>query len=321
MADETAATPPKTKKPRKRKTEPTPEQLAERQAQKSWTSWKLDTQRAIIADKRLPATDVRLLLFLLHQMNRDTGVAIVHDSRIRDEVHGYAVDTTIYRTRKRLREIGWLQYVPGSGLNASRYWVVADNVEGVMSRVRKLAEDRREVQERRKALRKSGEESLHSQHKQERAKRRKPKGAPLHIATQVSVTDAWLSPSLSPSGSQGATGTNQDVALLIVAVTPQAEVMSCPDCGTIAEAGAKPGSRCAECEAKALRLEFEVRELPQSEAGSFVCVDCGGEAELAARYKSEPYCPFCRDCVVEAEFPDVKRFAAPRSYAEASRGR
>ncbi|MDP4022330.1 hypothetical protein Q8W71_06825 [Methylobacterium sp. NEAU 140] len=222
MAEEKASKPPK--KPRKVKPAPTAAEVAERDATRSWTSWKLDVQRAIIADKRIPAASARLLIYLLHEANRETGIAIVYDSRIRDEVHGFAIDTTIYRTRKRLRDLGWLEYVPGSGLNASRYSVRADNVQGVMTRVRHLADGRREVQERRKSLRKAGIETLHSQHKEQRAERRKPISDPLHLATQATAADAWLSPSLSPSASgQRAAGTELGVALRAADVTPAAE--------------------------------------------------------------------------------------------------
>ena len=89
MADETATKPRKPRKAREPKPQPTPEQLAEQQAVKSWTSWKLDVQSAILACRRTGPSDARLLIYLLHQMNRKNCIAIVTDSKIADEVRGF----------------------------------------------------------------------------------------------------------------------------------------------------------------------------------------------------------------------------------------
>lgn len=321
MADETAAKPLKPKKARKPKAEPTPEQLAQQQARRSWTSWKLDVQRAILADKRIVAPSNRLLLiYLLHQMNQENGLAVVYDTKIMDEVVGFAVDTTIWRARVRLRDLGWLNYIPGRGLEASRYWVLDKNVKGVTSLLDRLAIDRSTAQDRRKEARKAGRETLHSQHKEMKAERRNRKSGSPHLATHSDVVDAGLSPSLSPSAPEGATGTSQDVALPVAAVTPAAEVMSCPDCGTVAEAAAVAGGRCAECAGEKLRAELLDRNWLRSASGKFVCADCQVETQLAARYGSDTYYPFCPDCIEANEFPDVAPIAAQPDYATVSRG-
>ena len=339
MADETAAAPPKLKKARKGKAKATPEQLAEQQATRSWTSWKLDVQRAILADKRIVAPSNRLLLiYLLHQMRQDKKLAIVYDTKIMDEVVGFAVDTTIWRARTRLRELGWLHYIPGRGLEASRYWVLDQNVQGVFSVLDHLAEERATAQDRRKEARKVGKETLHSQHQAMKAERRNRKSGSPHLATHSDVVDAGLSPSLTPSGSgKGATGTSQDVALPVLAETPQAEVMSCPDCGTVAEAGAEAGSRCAECEDEALSLESDVRELPRAvppppddddwlddlpqansapsefRVSNSVRCNCGEPAICEIRLIcGGPFEPHCVECAEESLAIDVRPIPANR---------
>jgi hypothetical protein len=313
MADETAAKQLKPKKARKPKPELTPEQIAKRQALKSWTSWKLDVQRAIMADKRIVAPSNRLLLiYLLHQMSQENGLAIVYDTKIMDEVVGFAVDTTIWRARTRLKELGWLLYIPGRGLEATRYWVLDKNVKGVFSLLDRLSDDRSVAQERRKAARKAGIETLHSQHKAMKAERRNPQVGSLQLATQSDAVDAGLSPSLPPSGiGQKATGRRQDLELRLADLMPPTEVVSCRDCGTMSEAGELAGGRCAECESEAMRAELLRLKLPRSKSGEFTCFDCGVETRTVARHKSEAYFPFCPDCIETYEFPDVKPIPPP----------
>lgn len=316
MADETAAVPPK--KVRKPKPEASQEEIAEKRARSEWTRAKLDMLQAALHDPRMNAKRFRLFAYILQCANYRTRVAVVHDQQIMDEVPGFGDDETIRRNRVQIRQIGWLDYLPGRAIRSTVYTPKPDPIEGVMSLVRIKTEARSEAHAYRKEALRAGKETLQEQHQSVNKMRGKRTKRSPQNAGETSYENEGITPSLTRSDDgEEATGTSQDVALPVLVKTAQAEVMSCPDCGTVAEAG----SRCAECEGEALRLEFEVRELPQSEPGGFVCIDCGAETELAARYKSEPYCPFCPTCIAESEFPDVRRFAAAMNYADASRGR
>lgn len=292
MADETTK-PHKPFKARKPKPQPTPEQLAERQAVKSWTSWKLDVQSAILACRRTGPSDARLLIYLLHQMNRKNCIAIVTDSKIADEVRGFGVDTTVYRARNRLKENGWLSFVHGGGLDATVYQVLDDNVVGIRSLLDRLAEGRSAAQERRKAARQAGTETLQLQHAAMKAERRKSKVAPLQIATQIEHENAGLSPSLTPSALQKATGRSQDVELRPAALA-EAEAAWCDDCGTIVEAHGRP--RCDACESDANGRPLI--NFARSPSREFMCGDCGAETRISAGDNAAgPFVPLCAACM------------------------
>jgi hypothetical protein len=320
MADATGEKQPR--KPRKPKRETTPGEIADQRARSEWTRQKLDMLQAAIHDPRMNAKQVRLFAYVLQCSNYRNRIAIVHDQMIMDEVPGFGDEETIRRNRKHLREIGWWDFVPGRGIRSTVYTPRSDPVEGVMSLVRIKADARTENHAYRKEALRSGKETLEQQHQAMNEMRGKRIKRSPQNAGETPCQNEGITPSLTPSASgQKATGTSQDVELRSADMTSQAEVMSCPECGTLAEAGTLTGMRCAECESEALRAELVDRNWPRSESGQFTCIDCGTETQLAARYKIEAYCPFCPECIANSEFPDVKPIAHQVDYAELSRGR
>ncbi|MDP4006395.1 hypothetical protein [Methylobacterium sp. NEAU K] len=319
MADATGEKQPR--KPRRPKREIGAEEIADQRARAEWTRQKLEILEAVLHDPRMNAKRFRLFAYVLQRTNYRNRVGIVHDQQIMDEVPGFGDDESIRRNRKAIREIGWWDYTPGRGTRSTIYTPRADLIGGVMSLIRIKAEARKEAHAYRKEALRSGKETLEQQHQTTNEMRGKRVRRSPQNAGELPCENEGITPSLTPSGyGEEATGRRQDVELRPAALTPQAEVV-CPDCGTVAEAGVMAGPRCTECESEALRFESQGRELPRSGSGEFLCIDCMAETQLVARYKSEPYYPFCRDCIEASEFPDVKLIAAQKSYADASRGR
>lgn len=184
-----------------------------------FTARRSEIAKAAIADPRIEPTHLRLFLFVLHRTDHRDNGAIVQDELIMSVVRGFAVQSTIYRARKALAELGWWTYQPGSGLAATVYEPRYDNVAAIKSKV-KADEDRVAVdRERRKKARARGKETLQSQHKAIRESRRKTGKGSMQIATQACCADAGITPSPSPSG-RVSTERVQDMALSVQAPKP-----------------------------------------------------------------------------------------------------
>ena len=299
MADDTATKPHKPRKARSPKPEATSEGLAERRERTEWTRAKLDMLQAVIHDPRMNAKQVRLFAYVLQCTNYLKRVAIVHDQMIMDEVPGFGDEETIRRNRKHLRELGWWDFTPGRGIRSTIYTARSQNIEGVMSRVREVAKARKESHAYRKEALRSGRETLEQQHQTTNEMRGKRIKRSPQNAGEMPYENEGISLALTPAGSgKGATGRSQDVELRPDALAP-AEMSWCPDCGTMLEADGGP--RCVECESDAKARC--VIDFPRSEAGEFMCIDCGTETRIAAAHSAEdPFCPFCPTCIETNEF-------------------
>ncbi|TXM65675.1 hypothetical protein FV226_24600 [Methylobacterium sp. WL12] len=231
-----------------------------------FTSWKLTIQQAAIADPRIESSHLRLFLYILHRTWEKDRYAIVHDELIMAAVRGFAVQSTIYRARVKLSELGWWSYKSGSGTAATVYHPLNANVRAIMVKVKADEARINKAQEVRKRARKEGGETLHSQHKSARAEARKTGRVSMQIATHSSALNAGITPCLTPSDKE-ATATSQDVAL----GSRLPEVLTsplCVDCGcpAVVEQRQGPGARFYSLcqEHRSHGPEIEERPIPSN---------------------------------------------------------
>ena len=109
-----------------------------------FTSWKLDILNAAGADPRIPPTYFRMFVRVLAAMNERTGIAILSDDLIADEVPGFKQQATCNRARRALKELGYLTYEPGRGTRATHYEISDKPVAAVMAAIDEARERRAE---------------------------------------------------------------------------------------------------------------------------------------------------------------------------------
>src|SRR6476646_7742996 len=75
---------------------------------KTFTSWKLDLQKYLLADPRLKPTDKLVAICILHHVNAKTRQAFIGAETISDKT--YVCLRAIDRARKRLKATKWLDW-------------------------------------------------------------------------------------------------------------------------------------------------------------------------------------------------------------------
>lgn len=83
-------------------------------------------------DARLNATAFRIGVYILSLINADTKTAYVTDETISLLVPGCRSRTTIYNTRKRFTETGWMTIQAGRSGRATTYRINDKNVNPVL---------------------------------------------------------------------------------------------------------------------------------------------------------------------------------------------
>lgn len=125
----------------------------ERKKVKTFTSSKLDIQKAMLSDDRIPDGALRMALRVLHGVNEETGVAILGDETLADEIPRCS-RSKCNRVRVLLEDLGWWQVEPGAGNRASVYRFSDKNVNAILDINIVLREQRKERRkQRRKELR------------------------------------------------------------------------------------------------------------------------------------------------------------------------
>lgn len=152
----------------------------------SFTSWKLEIQKAAVSDPRIVPTQLRMLLYVLHQSfpshHPTVAQATVADEAIMEDVPGFGTQSTLFRTRKHLEELGYWTYVSGRGMRATVYHLSDAPVAGILENLKAKKAARSEETKRRQIAHQSGNLTLQSMHNSKRAMARLAKGLALQSA-------------------------------------------------------------------------------------------------------------------------------------------
>lgn len=194
-------------------------------------------QRAARADKRLSSGQYRILDYVLNETwpDPETGmpVARVTDEMLTDDVPGHAAQSTLYRTRTHIAELGWWSVAPGKGTAATVYTFHETPVKPILVAL-KASDDRRKLAAlERRTARKNGTETLQSQHTKKRGRPRKIQVETLQNATHQNDENAGIYLSL-PYQDKALPKTVQDMAIGVPAPAHDpdtGEVLTCEDCG------------------------------------------------------------------------------------------
>lgn len=112
---------------------------------KSFTSWKLDLQKYLLADPRLKPADKLVAICILHHVNVRTRQAFVGAETISDKTCVCLRD--IGRARKRLKETGWLYWFHTRTANT---YTFSDKNLNVMRDHAVLQKDARDIRRKQK---------------------------------------------------------------------------------------------------------------------------------------------------------------------------
>lgn len=118
---------------------------------KTFTGWKLDYLKAACADPRLSAGNFRLMFRVMSAVNAGTKVAVLGDDTIQDDVAGFKEQGTCRKHRKRIAEVGYWKFRPGSGANATEYTFLEMPAAAVMTGLQEQRSKRHEKRKRRKS--------------------------------------------------------------------------------------------------------------------------------------------------------------------------
>jgi hypothetical protein len=125
------------------------DKAAEREATRSFTSWKLDILDALMSDDRITDGEFRVAFRVMQAVNAETRVAIISDETIKEEVPR----TNRWKcndARKKLSELGWWKVTSGHGGTASRYEFSIENRNAILDQrvAKKDARDAERVKRR-----------------------------------------------------------------------------------------------------------------------------------------------------------------------------
>jgi len=115
---------------------------------KSFTSWKLNLQKYLLADPRLKPTYKLIAICILHHLNIKTLRAFVSAEAISDETHVGV--RTVGRGIRRLKDIGWLKSQKTS--TANKYEFSDKNVNQMMDRLVILRDARAAKRTKKRAM-------------------------------------------------------------------------------------------------------------------------------------------------------------------------
>jgi Helix-turn-helix domain len=115
--------------------------------QKSFTSWKLDIQKCLIADPRLSAVAKLVAICILHHVNQESRKTWLSIETISDETCvGWR---HVARAIKTLQQTGWIVVRRGNRQRANEYRFSEANMNNMLDRLT-ILRDRREVARKRK---------------------------------------------------------------------------------------------------------------------------------------------------------------------------
>ena len=107
------------------------------------TSWKLNILNAACSDDRVTAGEFRMLFLIVRRWNEKEHEITLSDDLIRDEVPDCKGDRTPSRNRKKLRDLGYLQYEPGDGKRGTCYEISDSQVISIEDAMDELREARK----------------------------------------------------------------------------------------------------------------------------------------------------------------------------------
>jgi hypothetical protein len=112
----------------------TAKEKVEREAQRSFTSWKLDVLNALASDPEVSAGHFRIAFRVMQAVNRETRVAFISDELLCDEVP--STDRwKCNKARRKLIERDWWTVDRGHGGKASRYIFLDTNLNAILDRL------------------------------------------------------------------------------------------------------------------------------------------------------------------------------------------
>lgn len=103
------------------------------------------------SDPELSAPFFRLLLCVLDRLPEGSSIVALGDDYLRDECPGYRGDGRLRKARSAIRAIGYWDFVPGSGRDATAYTVKWDRVAQLLMERKKRAKIRSDKREERDA--------------------------------------------------------------------------------------------------------------------------------------------------------------------------
>jgi len=188
---------------------------------RSFTSWKLDILSAVGADPRVPSSHFRMFARVLAALNEHSRVAIIGDNVLADEVPGFKVQSTCYRARQRLKDLGYWTFEEGRGSRATRYTISDEPTAAVLEAIKQARERRNQERESRRGAMKRRTPNHAMVHGNEAVEPCKTL-SPNHAEMQVVHPQGTPSPSPLPE-------TVQDVAKE-AHDTVTGEVVTCSEC-------------------------------------------------------------------------------------------
>ncbi len=131
--------------------------VAEREATRSFTSWKLDIIDAMMSDPRVTDKDFRIAFRVMQSVNAETRIGYISDLTICDEVP--RTDRhACKKARKHIEQIGWWTVERGHGGKASRYSFSPENINAILDQrvLNKEDRDRNRAERRSRDKRRKG---------------------------------------------------------------------------------------------------------------------------------------------------------------------
>lgn len=113
----------------------------------TFTSWKLDLQRCLLADPRLNAAAKVVAICILSHVNHESLKTWLSLETISDET--CVGSRHVRRAIKPLQETGWIQIKRGNRQRANEYRFSEANINKMLDRLT-ILKDRREVERKRK---------------------------------------------------------------------------------------------------------------------------------------------------------------------------
>ncbi len=118
-------------------------------APRTFTSRKLDWLNAMASDARVTDRDHRVACRVAEALNELSGVAILSDALILDDVPTVSDRWQLNDARKRLEHCGWWSVERGSGRRGSRYRMLETKVNDFLGQRIEKRDARNEAQKRR----------------------------------------------------------------------------------------------------------------------------------------------------------------------------
>ncbi len=134
-------------------TQNSPSRIEAKLVNGSFSAWKHDVIEAMVTDKKLLASDVRVGISILNHVNGGTRQAYPSHAALAAKTHMTA--RNVIKCLERLRSAGWLEWARGDSRHANTY---AFNPQAVADEIARMKADKR----RRKELRARAGDMNHS---------------------------------------------------------------------------------------------------------------------------------------------------------------